>query len=150
MRQHLTLRTLKQFFGYGAVGLLNTAINFLLINVAIVLTGISNGPWFIFISFISFCIVVVHSFIWNKYLVFARQHASPTKLHHEYAAFFGVSAASTVISLFLLNLLVNVIGPPYGLGAHIWANVSLVILIPFSVVFNFLGYKLFVFKEAVV
>lgn len=148
MRQHLTLRTLKQFFGYGAVGLLNTAINFSLINLAIVLTGISNGPWFIVISFCTFCIVVLHSFLWNRNVIFAR--ANPAKLHREYAAFFGISGASTLISLFLLNLLVNVIGPQWGLGAHAWANVALVLLIPFSVVFNFLGYKLFVFKEAVV
>lgn len=150
MRQHLTLRTLKQFLGYGAVGLLNTALNFLLINIAIVLTGISNGPKFIAMSFCVFCIIVVHSFVWNRYLVFARQHASPATLHQEYAAFFGVSAASTLISLFLLNLLVNVIGPQWGAGAHLWANLSLVVLIPFSVVFNFLGYKLFVFREVVV
>ncbi len=148
MRQHLTLRTLKQFLGYGLVGLLNTALNFLIVNALIVLTGIAAGAYFLVFSFSAFCIVVVHSFLWNKYLIF-KSH-NPAKRHREYIAFFGITTATMLLNLGVLQLLVNVIGPQWGLGAHIWANVALCVTIPIAVVCNFLGYKLFVFKEAVV
>ena len=144
MRELLTLRTLKQFFGYGAVGLLNTALNFLLINIAIVLTGISRDGFFILFSFIIFCILVVHSFMWNKYLIFAKEENNQLR-HREYIMFFVVTGATSLLNLGILQILVNVIGAPQGLSPHLWANIAIAATIPVSVVCNFLGYKFFVF-----
>jgi putative flippase GtrA len=149
MRQHLTLKNLKQFLGYGAVGVLNTALNFLIVNLLIVLTGITSGLYFLVFSFVAFLIVVVHSFVWNKYLIFARQQNNELR-HREYVAFFGVTTATTILNLGVLQLIVNIIGPQWGIGAHIWANIAIAITIPIAVVCNFLGYKLFVFKEHMV
>jgi putative flippase GtrA len=146
--QHLfTWRTVKQFFGYGAVGLLNTFLNFLLVNGGIVLTGASKGPVFLLISAVAFCIIVGHSFLWNRYLIFVRDN--PRELHREYIAFFLVSGATSLLNLSILHVMVDVIGPLWGFSAHIWANVALAVIIPVSVVCNFLGYKFFVFKDHV-
>jgi putative flippase GtrA len=145
MREHLTLATLKQFLGYGAVGILNTALSFLFINLGIVLTGATSGPVFILTSLVVFVVLVFHSFIWNRFLIFKREN--PRELHREYAAFFLVSGFTALVNLFILHILVDLIGPQAGLGAHAWANVGIAITIPVAVTLNFLGYKFLVFKE---
>ena len=148
MRQHLTLRTLKQFFGYGAVGLLNTALNFICINIGIVLIGTAQGPAFLWMSFAVFTVLVLHSFVWNRSLIFVRDN--PRELHREYISFFLVTGFSSLLNLVILHILVDIVGAPHGMSMHLWANVALAITIPVSVVLNFLGYKLFVFREQVV
>ena len=145
MHSLFSLRTIKQFFGYGAVGLLNTALNFLLINTAIFLTGITSGALFLTFSFAVFCVVVLHSFFWNRYLIFKREN--PAKAHREYLNFFLVSGVSALISLFILHMMVDIIGAQWGISAHLWANVAITVTIPSAVVCNFLGYKFFVFVE---
>ena len=87
--------------------------------------------------------------MWNKYLIFARQTSSALR-HREYIAFFAVTTGTMLLNLGVLQLIVNVVGPQWGIGAHVWANVALAVTIPLSVVCNFLGYKLFVFKEHMV
>lgn len=145
MRQHLTLATLKQFLGYGAVGLLNTALSFLFINIGIVLTGATSGPTFILTSFVVFVVLVFHSFLWNRFLIFKRDN--PRELHREYAAFFLVTGFTALVNLFILHVLVDIIGPQAGLSAHLWANVAIAFTIPVAVTLNFLGYKFIVFPE---
>ena len=140
-------KSLRQFIGYGLVGVLNLLLNLLIINLGIILTGISKGPIFLLISFIAFCIVVLHSFIWNKYLVFAAQK-NAKKLHHEYAGFFLVSSGTVVVSLSIIWVMVSVIGAPSGISEPLWANIAVLVTIPTAVLCNFFGYKLFVFNNA--
>ena len=148
MREILTLKTLKQFLAYGAVGLLNTALNFLFINIGIFLTGATKGPVFIFVSFIVFTALVFHSFIWNRFLIFKRDN--PRELHREYIAFFSVTSFSALLNLFILHVLVDIVGAPAPISLHLWANIAIAVTIPSSVLINFLGYKFLVFKEPVV
>jgi putative flippase GtrA len=143
MREHLTLATLKQFLGYGAVGLLNTALSFLLINLGMAATGATNGPIFILISLIVFIVLVFHSFLWNRFLIFKREN--PRELHREYTAFFLVTGFTSLVNLFILHVLVDAIGPQAGLSPHAWANVGIALTIPVAVILNFLGYKFIVF-----
>lgn len=145
MDSFFSLHTLKQFFGYGAVGILNTALSFVLINIGIWLTGKSSGPIFIGFSFATFFVLVIHSFVWNRYLIFKRDN--PRELHREYFAFFIVSGSTALLNLFILHVLVDVVGAPAGLSPHLWANVAVAFLVPVSVTCNFLGYKLYVFKS---
>lgn len=147
MQELFTLRTMKQFFGYGAVGLLNTALNFVLINLGIIVTGAAQGPVFITMSFVVFTVLVFHSFLWNRFLIFKREN--PRELHREYAMFFVVTGCSSLLNLYILHVVVDLIGPQWSLGAHLWANVALALTIPISVILNFLGYKFLVFKERV-
>jgi putative flippase GtrA len=145
MDDWLSYRTLKQFFGYGAVGLLNTALSFLFINIGIILTGANSGGIFILISFIVFVVLVFHSFMWNRYLIFKREN--PRELHREYLAFFLVTGFTSLINLGMLHVFVDVIGAPADINARLWANIAIAFTIPVAVTLNFLGYKLFVFKE---
>lgn len=147
MGELFTVRTFKQFFGYGAVGLLNTALSFLFINIGIFLTGAASGPIFILVSFVVFVVLVLHSFVWNRFLIFKRDN--PRELHREYAMFFLVTGCTALINLFLLHIVVDLIGPQAGFSAHLWANVGIAFTIPVSVILNFLGYKFIVFKESI-
>jgi putative flippase GtrA len=145
MHNLLSHKAVKQFFAYGAVGLLNTALNFAFINLGIFLTGATQGPVFIFVSAVVFFLIVIHSFVWNRYLIFARNN--PRELHREYATFFLVTGFSSLLNLGVLHLLVDVIGAPQGVSMHLWANIALAVTIPISVILNFFGYKFLVFPE---
>jgi len=147
MRALLSWRTAKQFLGYAGVGALNTALNFLFINLFIVLTGITSGRLFLFASFCVFFVVIGHSFIWNRYLIFAKEGSMARR--KEYLWFFGISAATVLLNILVLHILIDVLGAPAGISAHAWANVALFVAVALSIVSNFLGYKFLVFTEGV-
>jgi dolichyl-phosphate beta-glucosyltransferase len=144
--EFLTRKTYIQFVGYGLVGILNTMLNFAIINSLMFLTGVTEGVYLLAISTLSFVIVVAHSFMWNRYLVF-RTTGPSRNLHTDYARFIFVSTTTALISLLLLHTLVNIIGAPDGVSSRLWVNLVLCFTIPISVVSNFIGYKTFVFSK---
>lgn len=132
-----------KFVRYGLVGVLNMFLSFAIFNFLIWISGITRGIEITFFSAITFAIVVTHSFFWNKFLVFKSQGAS----HREYVKFFTVSTTTALVNVGIISLLVNSIGAPEGIDPLLWANIAVFITIPVSVLGNFTGYALLVFKE---
>jgi len=134
---------LVQFLRYGLIGVYNTVVNFAIFNALIWLTGISTGLPVIGFSLIAFVIVIIQSFFINKKWVFKNTEGSHRR---QFTAFFLVSGLVALFNLGLIQIIVNVIGAPEGVSTHLWANVALLITIITSVIGNFLGYKLIVFR----
>jgi putative flippase GtrA len=134
----------SQFLRYGAVGILNLTLSIIIFNFFLLSFHVTRGPLVSILSLVTFGIVVTHSFLWNKFLVFK---SSTSDHRREYTMFFIVSGIVSVINTGIITVLVNVIGPPYGLSAHLWANVALLITIPVAVLCNYFGYKFFVFTK---
>jgi len=135
----------KQVGKYWIVGFLNTLLAVGILNLLMFLTGIARG-WFVdLFLIIAFSVTTTHSFLWNKFWIFNANGSGMAK--KEYARFFGISAAMSLLAIFFMHILVNVAGAPRGIGHKIWANISLVLLIPISFLGNFFGYKFFVFKK---
>lgn len=132
-----------KFVRYGLVGVLNTILSFGIFNFLIWVSGITRGIEITFFSVITFAIVVTHSFFWNKFLVFKSGGAA----HHEYVKFFTVSTTTALVNVGIISLLVNGIGAPEEVDPRLWANIAVLITIPVSVLGNFTGYALLVFKE---
>lgn len=65
----------------------------------------------------------------------------------ELLQFFIVSLVGFLINVGAATLLVNVLGPQWGLGAKLWANVGALAGTLLGMSWNFLGYKLVVFKR---
>lgn len=132
-----------KFVRYGLVGMLNMFLSFAIFNFFLWISGITRGIEVTIFSMITFAIVVTHSFFWNKFLVFKSQGAG----HQEYVKFFVVSTTTALVNVGVISLLVNGIGAPSGIDPLLWANIAVLITIPISVLGNFTGYALLVFRE---
>jgi|SRR3989344_4133919 len=131
-----------KFVRYGLVGVLNTILSFAVFNFFLWISGVSRGIEVTVFSAITFAIVVTHSFFWNKFLVFKSEGAA----HHEYVKFFAVSTTTALINVGIISFLVNGIGAPVSMDPRLWANIAVLVTIPVSVLGNFTGYALLVFK----
>jgi len=130
---------------YGIIGWLNVFFSTGIFNLFILISGVSRG-WFVDLFFLlSIAITVTCSFVWNKFWTFSAGQSGRTKA--EYGRFWAVLAATSLINLFLVHLFVNVIGTPRGWEEKVWANAALVLPLLISIIGNFLGCKIFVFKE---
>lgn len=129
---------------YGLIGWLNVFLSLAVFNSLVWATGIAAGLWSVLFLTVAFVLTVTHSFLWNKFWVFPARGTRRTK--KEYLQFFVITGTTALLEIILFHLIVNVAGAPAGLNPVWWANITLGILIPVSVLGNFAGYKLIVFK----
>lgn len=67
---------LLQLSRFVAIGVINTALDFIVLNFLSKLLGITEGPQLGAINIISFSMAVVQSYFWNKYWTFNTAHVS--------------------------------------------------------------------------
>lgn len=138
-------KALLQLVKFLEVGVLNTLIDFAVLNLLLWQTGILKGNVYLVFIGTAFTIAAVNSYIWNKYWTFEKKETGvATK---EFGKFYLITVVSLLIREVVAHVIVNVIGSQFGLTEVIWANIGsgLGILIAFT--WNFLGYKLIVFKK---
>ncbi len=129
------------------VGILNTFVDLGVLNLLIFISGISGGWGYSAFKGISFTIAVINSYFWNKFWTFRKpKTVTPGK---EFLQFFIVSAMGFGINVGIASLVVNLIGPHFefsGISQTLWANIGAVVATFVAMAWNFIGYKLFVFK----
>lgn len=130
---------------YGIVGWLNTFLFAGLVNFLVWLTGVAEGFSVDLFAIIAFVLSSINSFYWNKFWTFEAKNTVDIK--KEYIKFFVISAVMSLINTGVIHLLVNTIGAPQAIDAKIWVNIVIAITIPIAFFGNFLGYKIFVFKD---
>ena len=136
-----------QFYKFVLVGMLNTLLDLSVLNGLIVFTGIAVGLEFSIFKGISFTIAVVNSYFWNKFWTFSSSGSSFGKANAgEMGKFLAVSLVGLGVNVGVASFFVNVLGPQAGLSPQIWASAAALAAVVFSVVWNFIGYKLIVFK----
>ncbi len=142
------LSYIKPFFfqlsKFGVVGISNTAIDFGILNLLIMTFGISAGIAFSVFKVISFLGATVNSYLWNKFWSF--EDHSKDDLKGEFIKFITISGIGIVINVGIASL-INMIGPYGGISENGWANISAAVATITVLTWNFLGYKLFVFKK---
>lgn len=126
------------------VGVLNTFVDLGVLNILILITTISSGFAFSVFKGISFIVAVINSYFWNKSWTFKRKTSADPK--KEFSQFFVVSLIGFGINVGVASLVVNLIGPQFGLSEKIWANVGAIIATFSGMTWNFLGYKFVVFR----
>ncbi len=145
----LLTRLVKQFSKFIIVGGVNTGIDFAVLNSLIFLTGFTSG-WQIFVlNCISFSVAVVNSYYMNKRWTFKEAAAGlATKDSSvQFSQFFVVSLIGITINGLILTGITTYIAAPFGLSDQLWANFAKLVATGASLVWNFIGYKLFVFKK---
>lgn len=132
-----------QFGKFFLVGSLNSFLDIGMLNLFIMLTGITHGVWFPVFKGSSFVFAVVNSYFWNKLWTFQARQGS-------FIIFFLVNAGSFLINVGVASFLVNVVGAPDGIGLKQWGNLAALSSVVFVLIWNFLGMKYFVFKKRAV
>lgn len=138
-------KTGGQFVRFVVVGLINTAIDFAILNLLSKLTGITKGDGLIPLNIISFSIATTNSYFLNKHWSFADNSGNDGG--KKFSLFLIVSITGALINTSIVRIISTNVSPLFDLSPQLWLNVSKAAATGVSLVWNFIGYKLFVFKK---
>ncbi len=137
---------IAQFSRFIVVGLINTAIDFGVLNLLIFITGIEMGIGVAVLNSIAFTAAVVNSYFMNKYWTFGVK--GETVKTTEASKFLIVSLIGLGINSGIVYGVANFVTPPFSkIGPVSWINLAKVVATGMSLIWNFIGYKFLVFKR---
>jgi putative flippase GtrA len=139
--------SLFEFSKFAIVGVLNSGVDFGILNTLILLTGMASGAAFLGFKSISVTLGVINSYLWNKYWTFQVDVSESGAARRELIAFMAVTIAAVAVNVAGADVIVNVIGAPHGVSTKVWANVGAISGAGLTLFTNFFGYKFFVFKK---
>lgn len=134
-----------QFIKFALIGVLNTFVDLAVLNLMIWLTGVGKqGMYYTLFKAISFTVAVINSYIFNKYWVFKGE--GDKKAAIEFSQFLFVSVIGAIVNVTVASLFVNYMPIMFNLDV-LWPSVGALAGTAFGLIWNFIGYKLFVFKK---
>jgi putative flippase GtrA len=133
-----------QFGRFVVIGLMNTAINFAVLNLLSFAFGITKGEKIIWIAVIAFTIATTNSFYWNKRWTF---HDTTVDHGQEFTLFLIVSIVGAAINSAVVYTITSHVHPMFGFSDRLWLNIANAFATGISLIWNFIGYKFFVFKK---
>ena len=134
-----------QLAKFIVVGFANTAVDFGVLNLLMLLANVVSGGLYSIFKGISFCVSVVHSYFWNKHWTFQKKQKEETG--KVFLQFFVVSLIGLAINVSIASLIVNYISVPGAIPPKIWANIGAAGGSIGGLAWNFLGYKFIVFEK---
>jgi dolichyl-phosphate beta-glucosyltransferase len=132
-----------QLAKFAAVGFLNTAINFGLLNLASLVTGITSGVKAGGINIPATIVAACNSYLWNKLWVFKRD--TKEGFFHDVPKFALVTAIGILVNSAILAAFTSYIHPMFGFNDQAWLNIGKVVATFVGLFINFVGYKFLVF-----
>jgi len=137
---------IKQISKFVIVGVINTGIDFAVLNALLFSTKIYSGRWLILFNSISFSAAVINSYFLNKYWTFKSQSGEDSKAK-QFSQFLIISVIGISINDAIVYGLATFTSPLFGFSAQMWTNVAKLFATAASMVWNFIGYKFIVFKK---
>lgn len=135
------LAILWQLAKFGLVGVLNTAIDFGILNYLSTETGINKGLEVVPIKATAFVVALANSYWWNKNWVFeGKKKANPV-------TFVIISTIGISINVGVVYIITTLVSAPGKDSGQLWLNIANVGATLLSLIWNFLGYRLVVFKK---
>jgi len=149
---------IKQFLRFVAIGVFNTGVDFSILNLLMALLKKYTGWYYTVFKTISFSVAATFSYFLNKNWAF--EDKSKGNQGRKFSQFFIVSLAGAIINVGTASLVVAFI--PHlipqandlllkfvsekALGTT-WGNIGALCGTGVGLIWNFLGYKLIVFKK---
>lgn len=130
-----------QLAKFAFVGVLNTAIDFGILNLLMALAGVTSGVGIILMNATSFSTAVVNSYFWNRGWVFSASK------RNNFIIFVAVTLIGLSINTGVVYVLTTFVPPILVKSATQWANLAKILATGLSLIWNFAGYKLVVFKK---
>ncbi len=134
---------LAEYLKFGFTGALNTGTDFVVLNSLLSVSGGAHGAY-LACKAVSFSIAVVQSYFLNKYWVF---RAKGERNMEETARFFAVSVAGLIFNIAGSSLVFSLLGALDLFDFRIRANAGALVGTLLVLVWNYTGYKFFVFKK---
>lgn len=141
---------MAQFAKFAAVGFLNTAIDFGVLNLLSILTGVTAGLILGGVNVPGFALAVSNAYVWNKFWVFRGQGQAGGK---DFLAFLAVSVgglllnSAIVVSIVPSDAALNARAVALGVEPKIVLQVAKAAATGAALFWNFIGYKFIVFKK---
>lgn len=136
--------SLTQFCKFAIVGVINTLVDFTVLNFLIWLFKIYSGWQILFLNSISFACAVINSYFLNRYWTFSEEKE---KVFFKFVNFFLISLIGVLINSGIVYLGTIFLNPGFDFSAVIWINIVKFFAVAVSLIWNFIGYKIFVFKN---
>jgi len=133
-----------QLAKFGVVGVLNTAIDFGVLNIISLMTGVTGGLIVGGVNIPGVILALTNAYFFNKLWVFS--HRDNKGILHDFPKFLLISGTGIIINSGIVILATSY--PVVSFDAKTWLNLAKVCATGFSLVWNFLGYKFIVFKSS--
>ena len=153
MNTILSGKTVFQFLKFAVIGVMNTIVDLVLLNIMVFISGSCDGMGYTAQKAASaFCAVIVSYFLNKNWAFDDKKGANSIK---KFSAFFMVSLGGMVINVAAAAGVVIFVKPPVNsflnnpdwLSGTVWVNIGALTGTAFSMIFNFAGYKFHVFKK---
>lgn len=145
-------KTFKQLIKFGLVGVMNTLVDLIILNIETVLTGVTEGTGYAIQKGVSFLAAVIFSYFLNKYWTFrdtSREHEAKKFSQFVFVSVIGmlINVTTATIVVTYLKIPVNDILQLKLLTDQIWVNIGALSGTAVGLIWNFVGYKIWVFKK---
>lgn len=134
-----------QFGKFAAVGFSSTAIDFGVLNILSLATGVTAGFILGGVNVPGFSIAVFNSYFWNKFWTF--KAGGEGGFFRDFPKFLAVAAFGLLLNSGIVILITTYIPPFFGLNAQTHLNIAKVIATILVLFWNFLGLKFIVFRK---
>ena len=142
------LSFIYQFAKFVIVGFLNTAIDFGVLNILSMMTGLTSGFLVGGVNIPGSTLAAINSYFWQKFWVFKKKEVQGEKTNYsDFITFVAVVLVGVFINGGIVVLLTTYIHPFGGLSPERWLNVAKIIATAVSLIWSFLGFKFLVFKK---
>lgn len=133
-----------KFVKFGEAGGLNWLVDFGILNLLMLLTGVSAGVVYSIFKGISFIVATANSYVWNKHWVFESRNKEEGKEAFKFLVSTGLGMAVNV----LIATLIVFAGPRMitGIDTKVWANIAAAVGSLLAMAWNFVMYRFWVFK----
>ena len=139
------IMALYQMAKYVLVGALNTMVDLGVLNLLMWVFGIYAGFFYYVFKGVSFLAASTNSYFWNKHWTFEKKEEVFAR--QEYFKFLVIVSIGFLINVGIATIMVNIIGPQFGISKELWANVGAFAAVFFAWIWNFIGAKFIVFKK---
>lgn len=139
---------IKQFIKFFAVGVMNTGIDLVVLNILMFVSGQTQGIHYSFFKALSFFAAVIFSYYINKNWTF--RDSSTEGANKKFYQFVAISIVGAFINVGVASLVVNFVRPAVELSfltGQLWGNIGALCGTAIGLFWNFVGYKFIVFKK---
>jgi len=135
-----------EVFRFGVVGGINTIVDLFVLNLLILLTRTGRtGFMFALFKAVAFACAVLNSYLLNRSWTFK---PSPDKRQTiEGAQFLFVSIVGAVVNVGSSWYVATYTHPGWTVNPNLWPSMAALVGTAFSLGFNFIGYKFWVFAH---
>lgn len=137
---------IAQVFRFGVVGGINTIVDLLVLNLLIFLTHTGRtGIMFALFKAVAFTCAVLNSYLLNRSWTF--KPATQKRQTVEGAQFLFVSIVGAVVNVGSSSYVATYTHPGWAVNPNLWPSIAALVGTAFSLGFNFVGYKFWVFAH---